>query len=611
MARGSLNFFELHVEKIVLGGVIAFAIYVFVTFFVMTPNEVDYAGRKVTPSTLTQAILEQARNLDNKVRNAQPEDAPLPNLAAELQNEFRSGILRTTGNAPAIPPTLVQTAPFGPPLPELGEQSEQTDVTLITPMPPEAPVVATGRAVVVAKRPVVAATPDRGGAAGDADSATVERAWVTVAAWYSIDAQRNEMTKAGYPPFRSSVILTGVEAQRQELKASGEWSDWEDVTRSEAMPQFDIPPAVIDSTGLVANKAELDEIYKVVRASPVAIVQPKFYETRSGDFWRLPPLEGITPEMLAAATDLPTTAEPPAPAPGERPAGERPGAGDRPAAGGGLGGGRGAREDAGAARRERNARLAEKLNQAEEAFAQRRWADAKRLAEELLAERPAAPSQMLSAANRLIERSREGAAAETLRTMTDLLEHPTQKDKVAIWFHDDSVEPGKTYRYRIRPTLWNRYVGRVKAVKDPEDAKKTVLRGEWSLPSAPIAVAPTTHFFVSNANVNDGQARVDVFRWQNGSWKHASFDVGVGETIGGIRRDGDGTIDFSTGALVLDIQPIAEAPQRVRQGKQSQFIYLNRPSVLLTYLDPADTRVRQTMFDKSDPAYVRMREAAD
>ena len=54
---------------------------------------------------------------------------------------------------------------------------------------------------------------------------------------------------------------------------------------------------------------------------------------------------------------------------------------------------------------------------------------------------------------------------------------------MATWFHDDTVEPGKTYRYRLRVDLWNRYVNEPKNLANPEDARRVVLAGEWSQPA--------------------------------------------------------------------------------------------------------------------------------
>ena len=83
------------------------------------------------------------------------------------------------------------------------------------------------------------------------------------------------------------------------------------------------------------------------------------------------------------------------------------------------------------------------------------------------------------------------------RAAAQLVTHPENDKKQAVWFHDDSVEPGKTYRYRMRVKLWNRYLGRIKPLAEPEGAKQAVLVGDWSIPSEPVTVTPATYFFAA------------------------------------------------------------------------------------------------------------------
>lgn len=628
MARGSLNFFERHVEKIVLGLAAGFAIYVFVAFFVLSPNEKKYNNQSVAPGGLREAILTNAKQLESRVRAATPAAEPVPNFATKIEKEFASGVLQPTEQRAALPRVLAQTAPFGEPLPQFGDQQEQTNVVLVTPLKPESPGVSTGRALVIAKRPQVPAAAREGGsdANREADQA-VEKAWATVAAWYPADAMRKEMIDAGYAPFRASVYLTGVEAQRQELLATGEWGEWEDVTLSGAMPQYDIPPAVMDSNGLIQNKTELDEAYKLVLSETRALVQPAFYPIRRGDAWRLPALDGLDAARFAKGTDLPVNAEPvalaAAPEPPRAPAGRaaagrelKPAEGeDPPAAPPERPARRGGRERAGEGR-ERNSEgpdpraarkaMTEKLEKAEQALRAKEWEEARATAMALKQEGKL-PNEFEERTERVIERAMEGIMSQKILNMQELLEHPAQKGKIAIWFHDDSVEAGKTYRYHIRPTIWNRYVGRAKAVKNPEDASKSVIRGEWSLSSPPITIAPDTHFFVSGASL---PARIEVFKWQSGDWKSESFEVGVGEVIGAPRRAGATAVDFTTGAVVIDVREDPDFLFRVKQAK-GRFEHRNGKTIVVTYLDAVDGRVKQIHYEKYNTEWVRLREAAE
>lgn len=620
MARGSLNFFELYIEKIVLGAVAAFALYVLVAFFILRPNAITYNNQSVGPGELKDEILKSARLLESRVKSAAANVEPVPQFAKQIRNEFQSGVLKPSAGKPALPSTLSRTASFGVPLPSIGDQQEQPTVTLVAPLRPEPPVVSTGRALVIARRPTVrpegsSGNPDPrepGGTPTGPSSEAIEKVWVTVASWFPVDAQRNEMIAAGYAPYRAGVYFTEIEAQRQELLDSGEWSDWKDVTLSGAMPQLDIPtPAIDDTTGVILNKAEIDEVYRTIKDAQARLAQPKFFTVEAGDSWKLPALEGISAEMFAAKTDLPGAqpGAPPSAAPSD-PSEGGPATGAPAAAG--AAGGRGSPAAQPTDGRARIRDLQEQVAKAEAELSKRNWREAMNLARAILKEKSL--GRIESAAQRVISRAQEGMVAESISRMDTLITHPAQRDKVAIWFHDDSVAAGKTYRYHIRPVLWNRYVGRVRALKNPDEAKFAVIQGDWSLPSAPITVTPVTHYFVASSGLNSsGLARVDVFKWQKGDWLKESFEVGVGDTIGAPRRVGapiNGTVDFSTGATVLDIREVPDLPQRRLTGKKGEFEYGSSGTVVIVYLDPVDGRVKQSHHDKYNSEYERLKDAA-
>jgi hypothetical protein len=214
------------------------------------------------------------------------------------------------------------------------------------------------------------------------------------------------------------------------------------------------------------------------------------------------------------------------------------------------------------------------------------------------------------------------ATAGDRRPPAQLLTNPETEDP-AVWYHDDTVQSGKTYSYRMRVKLWNRYVGRLKAVASAEDAKKPVLVGEWSLPSEPVTVTPSTHFFVRGPKAGKPAANVDVWKWRDGSWVRQPFDVEVGDVIGGVKSlklgetDKDAKevktdVDFTTGAVVLDLRFDQPVQQRIA-GKGGSFSYREKPSLVMVYLDPADGQVKEKVqvFDQYDPVKKALEEQED
>ena len=192
-----------------------------------------------------------------------------------------------------------------------------------------------------------------------------------------------------------------------------------------------------------------------------------------------------------------------------------------------------------------------------------------------------------------------------------------EKGEVATWFHDDSVEAGKTYRYRMRVKLWNRYLGQMRAVRAPESAKEPILVGEWSLPSDPVTVTPSTYFFLKGGRENN-LASVEVWKWRDGDWVRQTFEVAVGDVIGGVRKvrreelddkTGREDVDFTTGAVVLDLRTDV-IKKRYATDKKGGFSYRIGPSPVMVYLDPADGQVKERtqVFDRDDPILKKLKD---
>lgn len=186
-------------------------------------------------------------------------------------------------------------------------------------------------------------------------------------------------------------------------------------------------------------------------------------------------------------------------------------------------------------------------------------------------------------------------------------------EQVAVWVHDETVEPGKTYRYRLRVNLWNRYVGRPELLANPAQADHSVLCGEWSAPSEPITVQADTHFFVCGAQPNKRLASVEVWKWHMGNWLRQQFQVGVGDAIGGLRRVrisrsaagevSEEEIDFRTRTVVLDLGFDRPVTVRLPPFGNGPWTQRKTKSTIVSYVDPLDGEVRQRLaaLDRFDP----------
>lgn len=575
---------------------------------------------------------------------------------------------------PALKAATVVTTVGGKPIavPGLKEAEEiNNSIELVTPLATTPPVVRTGRNL-VERTTIQLGTAPRPADATAKPGEPVALSWVTVAAYFDKQNQQAMMHQAKYSVGRSRVYVAGVDVERQELLSNGEWSEWKPVENSKAMPEFNIPVPAIDDRGNLINKTELDEAWTTVKAEQQRIMEPPFYPVTAGAAWKMPALEGYE-DPVDAADDAPKKPRvrkerEPRPSSGTRGVNPRGAAVNPRGGGGGFGGdvgvigggaGRGGRMVPGggggsgisaADKTKARKEASDKLKEAREAMSKKDYAGAisaaqqvtsneyasagdKRQAESIVEEAEKKQAEAAPAGpTRFGGGGRPGMApgivgdgfapmggprgypmptAGAQEGPSSIVTHPDNKSEVAVWFHDDTVEPGKTYQYRMRVDLWNRYMGRTKAVKNPEDARKAVIEGEWSAPSDPVVVAPSTHFFVTSVKPGTEIAVVEVWKWRKGAWYKQNFEAAVGEMIGGEKevkvddpdaRNGRELIDFSTGAVILDLR--VEEPIQMRlPSKGGGYNLVDRKSLVLVYLDPADGQVKERIqdYDRADP----------
>jgi hypothetical protein len=129
--------------------------------------------------------------------------------------------------------------------------------------------------------------------------------------------------------------------------------------------------------------------------------------------------------------------------------------------------------------------------------------------------------------------------------------------EIVMWAHDDTAQPGKTYRYRMRVKLKNPLYNTFGLTEKPDDAAKFALESPWSEWKEVTAPRTTEYFFAAMRQQVMAKTvtsvTVDVFRHEKGLWKQASFVVSPGDGIGGMKDN----VDFSTGVTLVDLRPDA------------------------------------------------------
>jgi len=102
---------------------------------------------------------------------------------------------------------------------------------------------------------------------------------------------------------------------------------------------------------------------------------------------------------------------------------------------------------------------------------------------------------------------------------------------------DFDVDPGKTYRYRVRLVLNNPNFGRLASEANGEAG---VVEGEtrpteWSNVTKPVTIEPDVYYYVKDVDTKRGKTLMSVYEWDTklGTTVHAVLDVYPGQHIGG------------------------------------------------------------------------------
>jgi hypothetical protein len=153
------------------------------------------------------------------------------------------------------------------------------------------------------------------------------------------------------------------------------------------------------------------------------------------------------------------------------------------------------------------------------------------------------------------------------------------RESIYFWAYDDTVEPGKSYRYRIRLGVFNPVAGtgQVQA-EDAAYDSKVILWSSFSDVTDEVAIPKRLYFFPVNVQETAKgatSAEVQVCKYALGSWHSAQFVVKRGEVIGKVvkvepseqnkdkskdkdkDKDKGATqpemIDYGTGAVLVDL----------------------------------------------------------
>jgi len=142
-------------------------------------------------------------------------------------------------------------------------------------------------------------------------------------------------------------------------------------------------------------------------------------------------------------------------------------------------------------------------------------------------------------------------------------------EPLVFWAHDDTVEPERSYRYRIRLGVFNPIAGTNQFKEQDKVLKdKVILWSELSDVTEVVDIPRRVYFFPWDIQEAAEAVTVQVSKYVLGYWYSKDFTVKQGEVIGKVveyepaeEEEETGVtvpskIDYATGAVLVDVVPV-------------------------------------------------------
>ncbi|MFA6133341.1 MAG: hypothetical protein WC869_04910 [Phycisphaerae bacterium] len=567
MAKGGMEIIEKHVEKGVVGVCGACLLLSLFHWVFSSPRSMLLDGAAIPPANIDSAVLSRASEAKAKINAQRPEPLPEPNFLAEIQALQLRPLNAKVMDANAV-------AAFGTPrLPlEPGEIIEEhpidpVELTDVIP-PPRRPLVKAEREL--------PNKPSEKLADVLAAHVVAEYPWKELA-----DAWGAKLKNAG--SLITRPVPVGLEAEVEEWLPEGQWSEPRKVsqvrmehpdTAGQSMREPVLPPY----NG--ANVVEISDLRKML-GDPNGgwtsyLMQPDYWQilwpSAGWVDWKVTLPEAEVSKAYAADANAGRVVGPDGMP--ISPGAATPAASPSPVMN--MGGASFARQRAAAMlAREREDESAARRSQAP----------------------PMTPESVVT-----VSVAGGAASKPPTPTLVPPLDYQQGKNSLLVWFHDNSLDPSKIYRYRLRVKLINPVWGFENMVTDRKFAVQPFLWTAFSDWSEPIRIPQATEFFLTGASSGQGAATVKVFARSLGQQVMQQFSVVPGQSIGMPKQikqahpitgaEDKQSVDFSTHAVVVALE-FKEAAPGARSG------------VEMVYLDDQGKLRTMTDVRTGDPEYLR------
>lgn len=543
MSKKDSNFFEEHIEKIVLAIVGIVCFWLLITRILFSPNYIKYDNDKFDAGTIDNHISKQTDALETRLNRKPEQGQPYQPQADKFIALLDSAISD-------IDIGLIL------PQPVVNSRGVSDNKTYRIPLIGEANEVSVGHIRAVAYVPKAEAGTETVYDQSNSEPNDID--FVTIEAKFDVSGlykRFHECFAGEHIPqdWRNgrlaNPVFAAVQLQRQKLLSDGSWSDWQTVPRSKIDTRKEMLKVVENVGDLPAGGVKVRMLQFDDAKVRMDILQPIAYQIASAkEEWFPPSLhgkyttyqreKGVIERREAAAEKREERAGNRA---AERPGRTTPAEATRPTAGGGRGASTDSRGAVPATTRRTPPRKTE---------------------QDIVKERPQKGKEASTTIDDIYQEFNEISLTES----TDFagIDKP-----LLFWAHDDTAEPGKSYRYKIRLGVFNPIAGTNQFGEQDKSLKdKVILWSNFSDTTEAVDIPETLYLFPREVQEATRTVTVQVSRYVLGYWYSKDFMVKQGELIGEAgeykitEEEGQKSVtvpkmvNYATGAVLVDIVPV-------------------------------------------------------
>ncbi|MFI4917334.1 MAG: hypothetical protein ACIAS6_12615 [Phycisphaerales bacterium JB060] len=554
MKLKGVGFFEAHIEKLLLGLMVAVAAGVVVMQFSTNPNAVNIGNQELRPERAYDPVERKAQEVDARM-SATDVSPPEVDGRTAMLTEVDDRVMGAVSPQPRITamgaPAEIDEALFK-------GQAEDVEYAVVTPPAPSQPVVASYAGTLDPS--LLAENEDLAAIVGPAQPFDI--AMVSVEVTYD-GTELAEMFRSGGTGeirsipinWRRNIEALGLQLERQERLSDGSWGSTtviDGLPGEQTLYEFLQVDAAADALG----RDQLASDARLAYEEAPAYRRPYPLRTIAGAEWKPPTVyqqelaaQGGADKQDQARRLLSQRANE------ERALDRNQQELDDNSEGQG-GGRRGAGRDPGQDPDDQptDRRTQQLLRQQEQIEA--RIAD-------------------LDAQIRALGYDPQTGQPIAVAGFTDetVDERLLEDDNARLWAHDVTAQPGKTYRYRTRLAVNNPMFGREPVLIEEQRplAASPVLFSEPSAWSNPVVVAPKTAFFLASASdgrggalgPNEPSASIEVFTFYYGYYRRSTLTLRPGEMVA---TEADMPDDLRLPVLAMGPEGEGEVPPPTGRG---------------------------------------------